>query len=67
MNTDYLKDSLFDKEAMENKGKKRNYKQGVDHHLTTFSGIVVAIIITRIIIIIINNIIENAYIIFYTK
>ncbi|XP_032691389.1 vacuolar protein sorting-associated protein 13B isoform X2 [Odontomachus brunneus] len=37
LNTDYLKDSLFDKEAIENKGKKRNYKQGVDHHLTTFT------------------------------
>lgn len=42
MNIDYLKDSLFDKEAVENKGKKRDYKQGVDHHLTIFSGTVVA-------------------------
>lgn len=40
LNIDYLKDSLFDKEAVENKGKKRDYKQGIDHHLTTFSGIV---------------------------
>ncbi|XP_011871179.1 PREDICTED: vacuolar protein sorting-associated protein 13B isoform X1 [Vollenhovia emeryi] len=37
LNTDHLKDSLFDKEAAENKGKKRDYKQGIDQHLTTFS------------------------------
>ncbi|XP_071652871.1 intermembrane lipid transfer protein VPS13B isoform X2 [Temnothorax longispinosus] len=37
LNTDHLKDSLFDKDAAENKGKKRDYKQGIDHHLTTIS------------------------------
>ncbi|EZA51369.1 Vacuolar protein sorting-associated protein 13B [Ooceraea biroi] len=37
LNIDYLKDSLFDDEAIENKGKKREYKQGVDNHLTTVS------------------------------
>ncbi|XP_050449510.1 intermembrane lipid transfer protein VPS13B isoform X1 [Cataglyphis hispanica] len=37
LNTDYLKDSLFDEEAVENKGKKRDYKQGIDNHLTIAS------------------------------
>ncbi|XP_012543255.1 vacuolar protein sorting-associated protein 13B isoform X3 [Monomorium pharaonis] len=37
LNTDHLRDSLFDKEAAENKGKKRDYKQGIDHYLTTVS------------------------------
>ncbi|XP_067209482.1 intermembrane lipid transfer protein VPS13B isoform X1 [Linepithema humile] len=37
LNNDYLKDSLFDQEAVENKGKKRDYKQGIDHHLATAS------------------------------
>ncbi|XP_011140226.1 vacuolar protein sorting-associated protein 13B [Harpegnathos saltator] len=37
LNIDYLKDSLFDKEAVENKGKRRDYIQGIDHHLVTFS------------------------------
>ncbi|KAL6262831.1 hypothetical protein P5V15_005621 [Pogonomyrmex californicus] len=37
LNIDYLKDSLFDKEAAENKGKKRNYKPGIDHYLSTTS------------------------------
>ncbi|XP_039314180.1 vacuolar protein sorting-associated protein 13B [Solenopsis invicta] len=37
LNTDHLKDSLFDVEAAENKGKKRDYRQGIDHHLTTVS------------------------------
>ncbi|EFN66110.1 Vacuolar protein sorting-associated protein 13B [Camponotus floridanus] len=33
LNIDYLKDSLFDEEAVENKGKKRDYKQGIDYHM----------------------------------
>ncbi|XP_047349792.1 vacuolar protein sorting-associated protein 13B isoform X2 [Vespa velutina] len=34
VNTNYLKDSLFDKNALENKGKKRDYKQGtIKYHL----------------------------------
>jgi len=40
LNTDHLKDSLFDKEAVENKGKKRDYKQGIDYHLTIVSSII---------------------------
>ncbi|KAK2583878.1 hypothetical protein KPH14_001152 [Odynerus spinipes] len=37
LNTNYLKDSLFDKDALENNGKKRDYKQGIDYHLATAS------------------------------
>ncbi|XP_066581689.1 intermembrane lipid transfer protein VPS13B isoform X2 [Prorops nasuta] len=37
MNTNYLKDSLFDEEAVENKGKKRDYSQGVEYHLATYT------------------------------
>lgn len=40
VNTNYLKDSLFDKNALENRGKKRDYKQGtINYHLVTASGI----------------------------
>lgn len=40
MNTNYLKDSLFDKNALENRGQKRDYKQGtINYHLVTASGI----------------------------
>ncbi|XP_076650338.1 vacuolar protein sorting 13B isoform X2 [Halictus rubicundus] len=35
--TDYLKDSLFDDDSIENKGKKRDYKQGIYYHLNTVS------------------------------
>ncbi|KAG7190764.1 hypothetical protein KM043_006836 [Ampulex compressa] len=37
LNSNYLKDSLFDKNSVENKGKKREYKQGVEYHLATIS------------------------------
>ncbi|XP_076376736.1 vacuolar protein sorting 13B isoform X1 [Megalopta genalis] len=37
LNTDYLKDSLFDNDSVENKGKKRDYKQGIYYHLNTVS------------------------------
>ncbi|XP_076631853.1 vacuolar protein sorting 13B isoform X1 [Colletes latitarsis] len=37
LNTDYLKDSLFDDESVENKGKKRDYKQGIYYYLNTVS------------------------------
>lgn len=40
LSSDYLRDSLFDQEAVENKGKKRDYKQGIDHHLATASGMI---------------------------
>ncbi|XP_012268331.2 intermembrane lipid transfer protein VPS13B isoform X1 [Athalia rosae] len=33
----HLKDSLFDENATENKGKKRVYKHGIDYHLATVS------------------------------
>ncbi|XP_043466399.1 vacuolar protein sorting-associated protein 13B [Leptopilina heterotoma] len=32
---DHLKDTLFDDEAVENKGKKRIYKQGIENHLSS--------------------------------
>ncbi|XP_076165604.1 vacuolar protein sorting 13B isoform X1 [Ptiloglossa arizonensis] len=35
LNTDYLKDSLFDDDSVENKGKKRDYKQGIYYYLKT--------------------------------
>ncbi|KZC08609.1 Vacuolar protein sorting-associated protein 13B [Dufourea novaeangliae] len=38
LNTDYLKDSLFDNDSAENKGKKRDYKQGIYYYLNTVSG-----------------------------
>ena len=34
--TNHLMDTLFDEEAVENKGKKRIYKQGIDCHLAMF-------------------------------
>ncbi|XP_026672531.1 vacuolar protein sorting-associated protein 13B isoform X2 [Ceratina calcarata] len=37
LNADYLKDSLFDDESVENKGKKREYKQGIYYYLCTVS------------------------------
>ncbi|XP_015594814.1 vacuolar protein sorting-associated protein 13B isoform X2 [Cephus cinctus] len=37
LETNHLKDSLFDDDAVENKGKKREYKQGIDYHLATVS------------------------------
>ncbi|XP_076678481.1 vacuolar protein sorting 13B isoform X2 [Andrena cerasifolii] len=37
LNTDYLKDSLFDNDSVENKGKKRDYKQGIYYYLNTVS------------------------------
>ncbi|XP_076295219.1 vacuolar protein sorting 13B isoform X2 [Lasioglossum baleicum] len=37
LNTDYLRDSLFDDDSVENKGKKRDYKQGIYYHLNTVS------------------------------
>ncbi|XP_050594449.1 intermembrane lipid transfer protein VPS13B isoform X2 [Bombus affinis] len=36
-NTLYLKDSLFDDESVENKGRKREYKQGIYYYLCTAS------------------------------
>nr|XP_031825790.1 vacuolar protein sorting-associated protein 13B isoform X2 [Nomia melanderi] len=35
--TDYLKDTLFDDDSVENKGKKRDYKQGIYYYLNTVS------------------------------
>ncbi|XP_012153493.2 vacuolar protein sorting 13B isoform X2 [Megachile rotundata] len=37
LNTDYLKDSLFDNDSVENKGKRREYKQGIYYYLRTVS------------------------------
>ncbi|CAK9795272.1 Intermembrane lipid transfer protein VPS13B [Anthophora plagiata] len=37
LNTQYLKDSLFDNNSVENKGKKREYKQGIYYYLHTVS------------------------------
>ncbi|XP_043519945.1 vacuolar protein sorting-associated protein 13B isoform X2 [Frieseomelitta varia] len=37
INTRYLKDSLFDDESVENKGKKREYRQGIYYYLCTAS------------------------------
>ncbi|CAL7938023.1 unnamed protein product [Xylocopa violacea] len=37
LNSDYLKDSLFDNDSVENKGKKRDYKQGIYYYLLTVS------------------------------
>ncbi|KAI4504385.1 hypothetical protein M0802_000856 [Mischocyttarus mexicanus] len=37
VNTNYLKDSLFDNNALENNGKRRDYKQGIHYHLVTAS------------------------------
>ncbi|XP_029039570.2 vacuolar protein sorting-associated protein 13B isoform X3 [Osmia bicornis bicornis] len=37
LNTDYLKDSLFDNDSVENKGKKREYKQGIYYYLCAVS------------------------------
>ncbi|XP_015175870.1 PREDICTED: vacuolar protein sorting-associated protein 13B isoform X1 [Polistes dominula] len=37
VNRNYLKDSLFDNDALENNGKKRAYKEGINYHLVTVS------------------------------
>lgn len=33
-----MKDSLFDDDSVENKGKKRDYKQGIYYYLKTVTG-----------------------------
>lgn len=39
ISTDYMKDSLFDKDSVENKGNKRVYKQGIYYYLRTGNNI----------------------------